>query len=130
MLAEPKTRQSKRTLPMPRPMVDALRRHRQAQRKARIYAGSEWHESGLVFTTVTGRPIDPRDHSVHWVKFLEGAGVRPARLHEHDTPPRPCCSSRVSTSAWSWTCSAGLHQRRQPGTSTSCPSSSRRRTVG
>lgn len=82
VLAEPKTRQSKRTLPMPRPMIDALRRHRQDQRKARIYAGSEWHDSGLVFTTVTGRPIDPRDHSVHWVKFLEGAGVRPARLHD------------------------------------------------
>ena len=82
VLAEPKTRQSKRTLPMPSPMIDALRRHRQAQRKARIYAGSEWHESGLVFTTVTGRPIDPRDHSVHWVHFLERAGVRPARLHD------------------------------------------------
>ena len=82
VLAEPKTKQSKRTLPMPRPMIDALRRHRQVQRKARIYAGSEWQESGLVFTTVTGRPIDPGAHSVHWVKSLEGAGVRPARLHD------------------------------------------------
>jgi len=63
-------------------MIEALRRHRQAQRKARIYAGSEWQESGLVFTTVIGRPIDPADHSVHWVKFLERAGVRPARLHD------------------------------------------------
>ena len=65
---------------MPRPMVDALRRHRQAQRKARVYADSEWHESGLLFTTVTGRPIDPSDHSVHWARFLAGAsaGVRPS----------------------------------------------------
>ncbi|EYR62888.1 oxidoreductase [Actinotalea ferrariae CF5-4] len=45
-------------------------------------APSVWHKSGLVFTTVNGRPIDPRDHSVHWVKFLEGAGLRPARLHD------------------------------------------------
>ena len=82
VLAELKTRQSKRTLPMPAPMIEALRRHRQAQLKARIYAGSERQESELVFTPVTGRPIDPSDHSVHWVKFLEGAGVRPARLHD------------------------------------------------
>jgi len=34
------------------------------------------------FYEPSGRPIDPRDHSVHWVKFLEGAGVRPARLHD------------------------------------------------
>ena len=36
----------------------------------------------MVFTTVTGRPVAPRDHSVHWMAFLEGAGVRPARLHD------------------------------------------------
>jgi len=89
-MAEPKTRQSKRTLPKPPPMVDALRRHRRAQRKVRIYAGSERHESGLVFTTVTGGPIDPRDHSAHWTQFLGRADVRRARLHDarHTAAPR------------------------------------------
>ena len=29
-----------------------------------------------------GEVIDPRDHSLHWTAFLEGAGVRPARLHD------------------------------------------------
>jgi integrase len=82
VLAELKTRQSRRTLPLTPQLTDALRHHRQVQRKARIHAGSEWRESGLVFTTVTGRPIDPRDHSLHWTAFLEGAGVRPARLHD------------------------------------------------
>ena len=82
VLAEPKTRQSRRTLPPTPPLVEALRHHRQVQRKARIYAGSEWRESGLVFTTVTGRSIDPRDHFLHWTAFLESAGVRPARLHD------------------------------------------------
>lgn len=62
--------------------LDALRHHRQAQRKARIHAGAEWRESGLVFTTITGRPVSPRDHSVHWTAFLEGLGIRPARLHD------------------------------------------------
>ncbi|MHB1614516.1 MAG: hypothetical protein ACYCYA_09365 [Actinomycetes bacterium] len=84
MLAEPKTRQSRRTLPLTPQLVDALRHHRQVQRKARIHAGTEWRESGLV-STVAGRPIDPRGHSLHWTAFLEGAGVRPAR-YQHVVP--------------------------------------------
>lgn len=41
-----------------------------------------WEETGLVFTNVYGRPVDPRDHSVHWTAFLERLEVRPARLHD------------------------------------------------
>ncbi|HEY3546069.1 MAG TPA: site-specific integrase [Propionicimonas sp.] len=82
VLAELKTKQSRRSLPLPAPLVAALRRHRQQQREARIHAGSVWEECGLVFINVYGRPIDPGDHSVHWTKFLEHLGIRPARLHD------------------------------------------------
>lgn len=82
VLAELKTKQSRRSLPLPPPLAGALRQHRQHQREARIHAGSLWEEAGLVFTNVFGRPIDPRDHSVHWTAFLEGLGIRPARLHD------------------------------------------------
>jgi integrase len=70
----------RRTLPLTSQLVDALRHRRQVQRQARTYAGSERHNSGLVFTTVTGRQIDPRQHSLRWTAFLVGAGVRPVRL--------------------------------------------------
>ena len=82
MLAELKTKGSRRTLPLPPPLIAALRTHRQRQRAARIHAGTVWANSGMVFTTVTGRPVAPHDHSLHWTAFLEGAGVRPARLHD------------------------------------------------
>ncbi len=82
VLAELKTKGSRRTLPLPPPLVDALRKHRQRQREARIHAGTVWADSGMVFTTLTGRPVAPRDHSLHWTAFLEGTGVRPARLHD------------------------------------------------
>ena len=82
VLAELKTKQSRRTLPLPAPLLVALRKHRQRQREARIHAGTVWRDSGLVFTTITGRPVSPRDHSVHWTAFLEGLGIRPARLHD------------------------------------------------
>jgi len=82
VLAELKTKGSRRTLPLPSPLVAALRTHRQRQRAARIHAGTVWANSGMVFTTVSGRPVAPHDHSLHWTAFLEGAGVRPARLHD------------------------------------------------
>lgn len=82
VLAELKTKQSRRTLPVPAPLLAELRRHRQRQREARIRAGTLWRDSGLVFTTVTGRPVAPRDHSLHWTAFLERLGIRPARLHD------------------------------------------------
>ena len=82
VLAELKTKGSRRTLPLPPPLVAALRTHRQRQRAARIHAGTVWANSGMVFTTVSGRPVAPHDHSLHWTAFLEGAGVRPARLHD------------------------------------------------
>ena len=41
-----------------------------------------WHDSGLVFTNLTGGGVAPADHSLHWTAFLERSGVRPARLHD------------------------------------------------
>ena len=41
-----------------------------------------WRDCGLVFTTITGRPVSPRDHSVHWTALLENLGIRPTRLHD------------------------------------------------
>jgi integrase len=82
VLAELKTKQSRRTLPLPPVLIAALRQHRQEQRKVRLHAGSVWEETGLVFRNAYGRAIDPRDHSVHWTAFLERLGIRPARLHD------------------------------------------------
>lgn len=82
VLTEPKTKRSKRVLPLPDPLVSALVAHRERQQAARLHAGSVWQDSGLVFTNLTGGPISPRDHSAHWTSFLEKSGVRPARLHD------------------------------------------------
>ncbi|WP_159807536.1 tyrosine-type recombinase/integrase [Cellulomonas citrea] len=82
VLVELKTKQSRWTLPLTAPLVAELRKHRQQEREARIRAGTVWRDCGLVFTTITGRPVAPRDHSLHWAAFLEGLGIRPARLHD------------------------------------------------
>jgi integrase len=60
-LEDVKTEGSKTTLPLPRPLVAILRDHRKRQLEERFAAGNQWRESGLVFTTKLGRPIEPRN---------------------------------------------------------------------
>lgn len=58
---EPKTRTSRRTIDLPAVCVASLTRQRSKQDESRKWAGSRWHETGYVFTTRIGTPIDPRD---------------------------------------------------------------------
>lgn len=54
----PKTERSRRTLPIPRMVLDALRSHRKRQLEERLQAGSEWQDTGYVFTSFVGTPLD------------------------------------------------------------------------
>lgn len=58
---EPKTTRSRREVPLDSAVVSALRRHRITQKAERLRAGDQWQESGLVFTTELGKPVDPRN---------------------------------------------------------------------
>jgi integrase len=79
---EVKSRAGKRTVGIPKPLLESLRRHKLGQDAEREHAGSEWHDGGWVFAQPTGRPIDPRaDHS-EWKSLLADADVRDARLHD------------------------------------------------
>ena len=53
-----KTEKSRRTLAMPQTAVAALREHRRWQTEARLAAGPLWQDTGLVFTTSVGTPLD------------------------------------------------------------------------
>lgn len=77
-----KSKAGRRTVGIPKPLLDLLREHKVAQDSEREFAGTEWREEGWVFTQPTGRPIDPRaDHS-DWKALLAEAKVRDARLHD------------------------------------------------
>lgn len=78
----PKTPRSRRTIPLLPGMVAALREHRTRQDAERVTAGERWHESGLVFTTETGTPVEPNDFSRAFVRTCERAGLRRIRLHD------------------------------------------------
>jgi integrase len=58
-LGEPKTRRSRRTVSLPRPVIAALGRQRANQARHRLAAAAEWQDLDLVFTTNVGTPLDP-----------------------------------------------------------------------
>jgi integrase len=61
--------------------VDALRRHFERQAEEREAAGEQWQETGLVFTTRRGTPIEPRNLNRHFYPVRERLGLE-VRFHD------------------------------------------------
>ena len=77
----PKTRTSRRALPLPGLVVSALRTHRAAQTQER--AGARvWLDGDLLFTTSAGTPLEPRNVLRSFHGLCDRAGVRRVRLHD------------------------------------------------
>jgi integrase len=82
VLTEPKTSSSRRTLVLPHPCVTALRGQQVRQESDRATAGQAWrNEHGLVFTTETGRPLDPSNVRRSLTAIATRAGL--GHLHPH-----------------------------------------------
>lgn len=81
ILKEPKGK-SKRTIPIPKELVDALQSHREVQDLERQFAEGAYADHDFVFAHPDGRPIDPGDDYDDWKDLLEAAGVRDARVHD------------------------------------------------
>ncbi|MFC4533795.1 tyrosine-type recombinase/integrase [Sphaerisporangium dianthi] len=78
----PKTKRSKRVVPLPEFCVTALERRREIQAEERAEAGSEWEETGLIFTTSSGKPVDPRNLLRQFYTVRERAGLDGYRFHD------------------------------------------------
>jgi integrase len=78
----PKTRRSRRTLPLPAPVVTALREHKARQAADRLALGPDWIDTGLVFTTGRGTPIEPRNLTRHFYGVRDRAGLPGVRFHD------------------------------------------------
>jgi len=82
VLCEPKTKTSRRVLNMPESLVAKLREHRTRQLEEKLLAGSNWVESGLVFTSAIGTPVDPRHVKRHLDPLLKKAELPHYRVHD------------------------------------------------
>jgi len=79
---EPKTVSSRRRLPMPDFVASELQRHRVRQLQQRLLAGSRWVDSGYVFTTTIGSPLDGPAVTKQLHRFLRNAGLPDMRFHD------------------------------------------------
>jgi integrase len=61
LISAPKTDRSRRTVPIPPPLVTMLRAHRADQAAERLAARNQWQDHGLVFASELGTPVDPRN---------------------------------------------------------------------
>lgn len=82
LFLEPKTARSSRTLPFPDIAAGALEAHKGRQMGERLAAGDRWEDSGLVFTTPTGRPLSDRVVRARFYRILEDPGLRRQRFHD------------------------------------------------
>lgn len=81
ILKEPKTDKSRRTLTLPASLVVALRTHRDRQAFDKAAAGPRWVETGLVFTTGIGGPLNPRNVIRSWHRNLDAARLERRPFH-------------------------------------------------
>ena len=78
----PKSRRSRPVLTLPTVAAIALHEHRKRQAADRVTAGGDWIDAGLVFTTASGRHIEPRNLNTAFGRLVARAGVRRIRFHD------------------------------------------------
>ena len=82
-LVPQKTARSRRIVPFPTTVVEALKLRREQQETDRLAAGVElWGDWGLVLTTRFGTPLSPRNDYREFQRVVAAAGLRRVRLHD------------------------------------------------
>jgi integrase len=71
-----------RTIGLPDELVTLLQQHHTEQNKERAKTAELWHETGYVFTTPTGQPLNLRTDHREWKLLIARAGVAERRLHD------------------------------------------------
>ncbi|MET7567715.1 site-specific integrase [Streptomyces sp. NPDC005492] len=74
---ETKTRKSRRTIALPKQVVDVLEEHLKWQQRERATKGKEWSPAGRVFTTRTGEPLDAANVRRDFKAIVKKAGLKP-----------------------------------------------------
>jgi integrase len=80
--ADTKTLKSRRAVNVPAPVLEALQRNRNLQEVEKAHLGGAWVDSGFIFTTSIGTPIDPRNLYREFSQICEKAGL--GHWHPHE----------------------------------------------
>jgi len=83
IFVELKTKSSRRTISLPPPVLDILRRHHIRQLEHRLQSGGKWQDHDLVFSRNHGLPYHPTEIRRHWKGVKAKAGI-PEHVRFHD----------------------------------------------
>lgn len=79
---EPKSRTSRRTIPLPAVCIDRLIAHRQRQCQEQLANGRDWSYPDLIFTTAAGAPLNRTEVSRQFTRLLRDLGIPHRRLYD------------------------------------------------
>jgi len=82
LLLPPKSEKSRRTIELPAVCIRALEAHRERQQQERVLAGTQWQETGYVFTSTIGTPIDDRKILKEFNALVSAAKLPKQRFHD------------------------------------------------
>jgi integrase len=68
-------------LPLLAPAAEVLEIRRVVQAADRLEVGSAWQDTGLIFSTKTGRPIEPRNLARSFRRICDTHGLRVITVH-------------------------------------------------
>lgn len=77
----PKSRRSRRDLPLPADVIEALRALRQRQRTEALALGVGWSDNRLVAVHEDGTPLRPESYTDEFQRLRTRAGLRRIKLH-------------------------------------------------
>jgi integrase len=80
--ADTKTSKSRRAVNVPPQMISALKAHKARQAEARLALGKAWQNTGFMFTSSIGTPIDPRNLNREFRIICNEAGL--GNWHPHE----------------------------------------------
>ncbi|WP_236949232.1 site-specific integrase [Mycolicibacterium goodii] len=79
---DPKSKRSRRALPVPPGILAALRTFKVRQAAERLAFGNAYQDTGLVAVNEDGSPIRPETYSAEFARRSKTAGVAAIRLHD------------------------------------------------
>lgn len=79
---KPKTKRSRRVIPIGADLVEVLRAGSRRQAEMRLALGSGWENHDLVVTLNNGRPVHPREFYRRFIEISEDVGLPRIRLHD------------------------------------------------
>lgn len=82
VFGEPKTANSRRTIPLAEEVVRELRAHKARQNEEKLRLGPAYEDNDLVFATPLGKPVDPDNFGKQYKHLLAKARLPGVRFHD------------------------------------------------